>query len=187
MRTPGRVLKLVTLKAKQANALFWSPTGKHMIIADGLNGKLEFYIVDMLMTMATVENFMAHIKWDPTGRYVVTVVASAVMEDGFYIWSLYGKLLYRTLKELVFQFALRPRPPSLLSEQKEKEVKKNLRPYVERYEEEDKEVLDLLSRQEMEKRRVMEEEWEMWINKWKQLHEEEKLQRKLCPWNHEQE
>lgn len=76
-----------------------------------------------------------------------------------------------------FQFALRPRPPSLLSEQKEKEVKKNLRPYVERYEEEDKEVLDLLSRQEMEKRRVMEEEWEMWINKWKQLHEEEKLQR----------
>lgn len=72
MRTPGRVLKLVTLKAKQANALFWSPTGKHMIIADGLNGKLEFYIVDMLMTMATVENFMAHIKWDPTGRYTLT-------------------------------------------------------------------------------------------------------------------
>lgn len=49
---------------------------------------------------------------------------------------------------------------------------------MERYEEEDEdeEVLDLLSRQEMEKRRVMEEEWEMWINKWKQLHEEEKLQ-----------
>ncbi|KAG5407501.1 hypothetical protein IGI04_013620 [Brassica rapa subsp. trilocularis] len=34
MRTPGRVLKLVTLKAKQANAVYWSPTGKHMIIAD---------------------------------------------------------------------------------------------------------------------------------------------------------
>lgn len=76
-----------------------------------------------------------------------------------------------------FQFAWRPRPPSLLSEQKEKEVKKDLRQSMERYEEEDEEVLDLLSRQEMEKRRVMEEEWEMWINKWKQLHEEEKLQR----------
>lgn len=75
-----------------------------------------------------------------------------------------------------FQFAWRPRPPSLFSEQKEKEVTKNLRQSVERYEEEDEEVLDLLSRQEMEKRRVMEEEWEMWTNKWKQLHEEEKLQ-----------
>ncbi|KAG2244272.1 hypothetical protein Bca52824_093869 [Brassica carinata] len=178
MQTPGRVSKLVTLKAKQANALFWSPTGKHMIIADRLNGKLEFYNVDTLMTMATVDNFMAtDIKWDPTGRYVATVVTSSVMEDGFYIWSLYGKLLYRTLKEQVFQFSWRPRPPSLLSEEKEKEVKMNLRQYVERYEEEDEDVLDLLSRQEEEKRRVMGEEWEMWINKWKKLHEEEKLQR----------
>lgn len=78
---------------------------------------------------------------------------------------------------LVLQFAWRPRPPSLLSEQKEIEVKKNLRQYVERYEEEDEDVLDLLSRQEEEKRRVMEDEWEMWINKRKKLHEEEKLQR----------
>ncbi|XP_056866076.1 eukaryotic translation initiation factor 3 subunit B-like [Raphanus sativus] len=178
MRTPGRVSKLVTLKAKQANALFWSPTGKHMVLADRLNGKLEFYNVDMLMTMATVDNFMAtDIKWDPTGRYLATVVTSSVVEDGFYIWSLYGKLLYRTLKEQVFQFAWRPRPPSLLSEQKEKEVKRNLRQYVERYEEEDEDVLDLLSRQEEESRRVMEEDWEMWINEWKKLHEEEKLQK----------
>ncbi|KAF2533187.1 hypothetical protein F2Q70_00033381 [Brassica cretica] len=171
MRTPGRVLKLVTLKAKQASALFSSPTGKHMVLADRLNGKLEFYNVDMLMTMTTVENFMAHIKWDPTGRYVATVVTSSVMEDGFYIWSLYGKLLYRTLKEQVFQTTV------FVVGAKGKRGEKNLRPYVERYEEEDEEVLDLLSRQEMEKRRVMEEEWEMWINKWKQLHEEEKLQR----------
>ncbi|XP_048633057.1 eukaryotic translation initiation factor 3 subunit B-like [Brassica napus] len=100
--------------------------------------------------MATADNFMAtDIKWDPTG--------SDIIGDGGW-------------------FAWRPRPPSLLSEQKEKEVKKDLRQSMERYEEEDEEVLDLLSRQEMEKRRVMEEEWEMWINKWKQLHEEEKLQ-----------
>ncbi|KFK29772.1 hypothetical protein AALP_AA7G177200 [Arabis alpina] len=67
----GRVTKLVTLKGKQANSLFWSPNGKHIILADcsnGFNGKLEFYNVDELMTMATVENFMAtDIKWDPTG------------------------------------------------------------------------------------------------------------------------
>ncbi|KAH0935946.1 hypothetical protein HID58_013063 [Brassica napus] len=92
------------------------------------------------------------------------------MEDGFYIWSLMGSCFTEHSRNKSF------RPPSLLSEQKEKEVKKDLRQSMERYEEEDEEVLDLLSRQEMEKRRVMEEEWEMWINKWKQLHEEEKLQ-----------
>ncbi|KAF2551846.1 hypothetical protein F2Q68_00037709 [Brassica cretica] len=74
MRTPGRVLKLVTLKAKQASALFSSPTGKHMVLADRLNGKLEFYNVDMLMTMTTVENFMAHIKWDPTGSCLIAEI-----------------------------------------------------------------------------------------------------------------
>lgn len=48
---------------------------------------------------------------------------------------------------------------------------------MKRYEEEDEDVLDLLSRQEEENRRVMEEDWEKWINEWKKLHEEEKLQK----------
>jgi len=67
----GRVSKLATLKAKQANALFWSPTGKYIILAGlkGFNGQLEFFNVDELETMATAEHFMAtDIEWDPTGR-----------------------------------------------------------------------------------------------------------------------
>ncbi|XP_033143339.1 eukaryotic translation initiation factor 3 subunit B [Brassica rapa] len=116
--------------------------------------------------MATADNFMAtDIKWDPTGRYVATVVTSSVMEDGFYIWSLMGSCFTEHSRNKSFRA-------------KGKRGEKDLRQSMERYEEEDEdeEVLDLLSRQEMEKRRVMEEEWEMWINKWKQLHEEEKLQ-----------
>lgn len=67
----GRVSKLTTLKGKQANALFWSPSGHYIILAGlkGLNGQLEFYNVDELETMATAEHFMAtDIEWDPTGR-----------------------------------------------------------------------------------------------------------------------
>lgn len=67
----GRVTKLGTLKAKQANALFWSPTGKYIILAGlkNFNGQLEFFNVDELETMATTEHFMAtDIEWDPTGR-----------------------------------------------------------------------------------------------------------------------
>lgn len=69
----GRVSKLTTLKGKQANALFWSPGGRFIILAGlkGFNGQLEFYNVDDLETMATAEHFMAtDIEWDPTGRYL---------------------------------------------------------------------------------------------------------------------
>lgn len=68
----GKVSKLTTLKSKQANALFWSPSGRFIILAGlkGFNGQLEFYNVDELETMATAEHFMAtDVEWDPTGRY----------------------------------------------------------------------------------------------------------------------
>lgn len=72
----------------------------------------------------------------------------------------------------MFQFAWRPRPPSLLSDEKEEELAKNLNKYREKYEEEDDDVSVLLSKQAKEKRRRM-EEWEMWLNKWKMFHEED--------------
>ena len=66
----GQVSKPTALKGKQANALFWSPAGRYIIFAGlkGFNGRLEFYNVDELETMATAEHFMAtQIEWDPTG------------------------------------------------------------------------------------------------------------------------
>ncbi|MBA0771804.1 hypothetical protein Gotri_007276 [Gossypium trilobum] len=103
----GRVSKLTTLKGKQANALFWSPGGRFIVLAGlkGFNGQLEFFNVDELETMATAEHFMAtDIEWDPTGRYVATAVTSVhEMENGFNIWSFHGKLLYRILKDHFFQ------------------------------------------------------------------------------------
>ena len=66
----GQVSKPTALKGKQANALFWSPAGRYIILAGlkGFNGRLEFYNVDELETMATAEHFMAtQIEWDPTG------------------------------------------------------------------------------------------------------------------------
>ena len=67
----NRVTKLTTLKGKQANALYWSPVGCFIVLAGlkGMNGQLEFYNVDELVTVATAEHFMAtDIQWDPTGR-----------------------------------------------------------------------------------------------------------------------
>jgi len=70
----GRVSKLTTLKGKQANALFWSPAGRFIVLAGlkGFNGLLEFYNVDELETMANTEHFYAtDVEWDPTGRYTI--------------------------------------------------------------------------------------------------------------------
>lgn len=71
----------------------------------------------------------------------------------------------------------RPRPPSVLSAEKEEEIAKNLKKYSKKYEAEDQDVSLLLNEQDREKRRMLKEEWERWVNEWKRLHEEEKLER----------
>ncbi|XP_059651708.1 eukaryotic translation initiation factor 3 subunit B-like [Cornus florida] len=177
----GRVLKLTTLEGKQADALYWSPAGRFIILAGlkGFNGQLEFYNVDELETMATTEHFMAtEIEWDPTGRYVATSVTSVhEMENGFNIWSFNGKLLYRMFRDHFFQFSWRPRPPSFLSPEKEEEIAKNLKKYSKKYEADDEDVSMQLSEQDREKRKMLKDEWDRWVNEWKQLHDEERLER----------
>ncbi|KAI7757974.1 hypothetical protein M8C21_018695 [Ambrosia artemisiifolia] len=179
----GKVLKLTTLKQKQANALFWSPSGRFIILAGlkGFNGQLEFYNVDELETMATAEHFMAtDIEWDPTGRYVATSVTSVhEMENGFNIWSFNGKLLYRILKDHFFQFLWRPRPPSFLSPEKEEEIFKNLKKYSKKYDVQDQDISVLLSEQDREKRKQLKDDWERWVNEWKRYHEQEKMDRQM--------
>ncbi|KAI3831845.1 hypothetical protein MKX03_022217 [Papaver bracteatum] len=176
----GRVSKLTTLQGKNASALHWSPSGRFIVLA-GLNGELEFYDVEELETMATAEHFMAtNIEWDPTGRYVTTAVTSVhEMENGFNIWSFTGKLLYKISKDHFHQFLWRPRPPSLLTSEMEENISKNLDEYSKKYETEDQDDAAQLRGQDREKRKMLQREWDSWINKWKQLHEEEKLERQL--------
>lgn len=78
---------------------------------------------------------------------------------------------------IVCQFLWRPRPPSFLSPEKEEEIAKNLKKYSKKYEAEDQDVSMLLSEQDREKRRMLKEEWDKWLNEWKRLHEEEILER----------
>ncbi|XP_044985379.1 eukaryotic translation initiation factor 3 subunit B-like [Hordeum vulgare subsp. vulgare] len=177
----SRVSKLTTLKGKQANALFWSPAGRFIVLAGlkGFNGQLEFFNVDDLETMATGEHFMAtDIMWDPTGRFLATAVTSVhEMENGFQIWSFNGKLIYKISKDHFYQFQWRPRPPSLLTPEKEEDISKNLKRYSKKYEQEDQDVSNQVGEQERKRRTQLQEEWLAWVAKWKQLHEEERSYR----------
>mgnify|MGYP006970540004 FL=1 len=68
----------------------------------------------------------------------------------------------------------RPRPPSLLSSEKEEEIAKNLKKYSKKYEVDDAESLLSLSAADMENRRKIQDEWKAWTAQWKQLHDEER-------------
>ncbi|KAI5067602.1 hypothetical protein GOP47_0018130 [Adiantum capillus-veneris] len=181
MKSPnnvGRVTKLTTLKGKQANALFWSPIGRFIVLAGlkAYNGQLEFYNVDELESMASADHFMAtDVDWDPTGRFVATSVTSVhQIENGFNMWSFSGKLLYRLPRDRFFQFLWRPRPPTLLTPEKEDEIAKNLKKYSKKYEIDDAESSLLLSAADMENRRKVQDDWKACVAEWKRLHEEER-------------
>lgn len=75
------------------------------------------------------------------------------------------------------QFLWRPRPVSFLSPEKEEEIAKNLKKYSKKYEAEDQDASMLLSEQDREKRKMLKDEWERWVNEWKRRHEEEKAER----------
>ena len=77
----------------------------------------------------------------------------------------------------MIQFQWRPRPPSLLTPKKEKEISENLEMYSKKYKLEDQDVLLQKSEQERRRRKQLREEWQGWVAKWKQQHEEERPHR----------
>jgi len=138
----GRVSLIKTLEKKPATLLFWSPAGSIVLMASlkGTSGALEWVDVNTMQTIGEAEHFMcSDIEWDPTGRFVATSVAHwrHQMENGYNIWTSQGRQIKHQRQDKFFQLLWRPRPPSLLSDTQEKEVRKNLREYSKKYEAED--------------------------------------------------
>ncbi|CAB3224414.1 unnamed protein product [Arctia plantaginis] len=125
------------------NHLFWSPSGQFIVVANlGLTGgALEFLDTNDFTIMNVSDHYqMSGIEWDPTGRFVVTGVSSlkSKIDTGYYIWSFQGKIIRRVMKENFAQFNWRPRPPTLLSEKQQKDIKKNLKKYYSQFESKDR-------------------------------------------------
>jgi len=108
---------------------------------------LEFFDVNTCTTMAVREHYRAtEVSWDPSGRILSTAVVQPLtggyfkfqMDNGYMLWSFQGKQLKVVAFENFFQFAWRPRK-SLLSVEKKKEIKANLKKYYEEFDRRDKE------------------------------------------------
>lgn len=96
------------------------------------------------------------------------------MENGYHIHTFSGTTLAEHPIEKFKQLSWRPRPPTLLSKEEQKQVRKNLREYSREFEEEDKYAVDIANTAIVEMRKRVLNEWAAWIRKEKELLEEEK-------------
>ncbi|XP_071954537.1 eukaryotic translation initiation factor 3 subunit B-like [Antedon mediterranea] len=163
---PNSKIELITtLEKKAANALFWAPNGQFIVLAGlrSMNGALEFVDANDMTIMNTSEHFMAtDVEWDPTGRYVATGVSwwSHKVDNAYWMWSFQGKVLQKCTTDRFCQLLWRPRPPPVLTEEQIKDLKKNMKTYSKRYELKDRMSQSKASKEIIERRRVLMEEFE---------------------------
>lgn len=147
----GELKKICTLESRVCNQIHWSPKGRFVLLATlgSQSGNMEFYDVHDAekkgepVLVGTDEHFLcSDVQWDPSGRFVSTAVTywRNRNDNGYVIWSLYGKELYRASVDMLYQFVWRPRPPSLLTPSEEKKARKNMKTLREQYEKEDKDM-----------------------------------------------
>lgn len=96
------------------------------------------------------------------------------MENGWNIHTFSGNTLAEHPTEKFKQFLWRPRPPTLLSKEEQKQVRKNLREYSKEFDEEDKYAVDIANTAVVEKRKRVLNEWLAWVRREQELLAEEK-------------
>eukprot|EP00656_Telonema_subtile_P056575 TRINITY_DN9068_c0_g1_i2.p1 TRINITY_DN9068_c0_g1~~TRINITY_DN9068_c0_g1_i2.p1 ORF type:complete len:594 (-),score=178.67 TRINITY_DN9068_c0_g1_i2:122-1903(-) len=172
---PLQLEKLSTLTKKGVNEVRWSPKGHNLILAGlrNLNGYFEWWNVDEMEMMQSDEHFMAtDIDWDPTGRFIVTSVGAwrHSMENGYVVWSVLGKKLHTCQKTQFWQFAWRPRPKCLLSQEQESSILKDWKTWKQTFDAEDLKAKEFASDEERQERLRLMAEFEVQVAKWRVVH-----------------
>lgn len=156
---------------RHSNTLVWAPKGRYVVVAtiSKLNSELEFFDVDFEengkreVKLLKAEKYpgMTNIAWDPSGRYVGAWLSLWVhlMENGCKVYEFTGAVLrdepFDQFKELLW----RPRPALLLTEEHVAKVKKLMKEYSARFDEQDAMEADAATREAILKRRRLLEEW----------------------------
>lgn len=178
----GSFKHLRTLEKKNHNAIYWSPKGRFVVIATVHNTQssdLEFWDLDFdgekpenekdlaacLQLMGTGDHYgITDVEWDPSGRYVATWASAwkHTMENGYHLYDFKGELLREEHIEKFKQWQWRPRPPTLLTKEEQKQIRKNLREYSRIFEQEDAERISSADVAVVEARRRLLNEWYAW-------------------------
>ncbi|XP_054160454.1 eukaryotic translation initiation factor 3 subunit B-like [Oppia nitens] len=151
--------------SKQCNHLFWSPSGQFIVLASlrSTAHTLEFIDTSDFTITNTTDHFqVTDVEWDPTGRYVTTGVSNWAhkVDNSYWLWSFQGRLIRKHNLDRFCQLLWRPRPPTLLSDEKIKEIKKNLKQYSAQFDIKDRMALSKVSKDMLEKRQKLMKEFE---------------------------
>jgi translation initiation factor 3 subunit B len=84
------------------------------------------------------------------------------MENGYHLWDFRGSLLREEHIDKFKQFLWRPRPPTMLSKEEQKRIRKNLREYSKQFDEEDQFELEVANKEVVEARKRQLDEWRAW-------------------------
>ncbi|KAI4249138.1 MAG: hypothetical protein L6R42_009047 [Xanthoria sp. 1 TBL-2021] len=180
--TVGNFKHIRTIDRKNSNTIYWSPKGRFVVVATLLSQQssdLDFWDLDYegekpeaekdltanLQHMNTADHYgVTEIEWDPTGRYVASSASvwKHAMENGYHLYDFKGDLLREDHIEKFKQFLWRPRPPTLLSRDEQKHIRKNLREYSKDFDEQDRIEEDKERGAVVEERRRLLSEWLAW-------------------------
>ncbi|RPA76239.1 eukaryotic translation initiation factor 3 [Ascobolus immersus RN42] len=195
----GNFKLIKTIDKKNSNAIYWSPKGRFVLVGTVSSQQffdLDFWDLDFdgekkdqptdvaanLQLMNTAEHFgVTDVEWDPTGRYVATSASmwKHTMENGYHLWDFKGTLLREEHIDRFKQFLWRPRPPTMLSKEQQKQVRKNLREYSRVFDEEDLYETETANKEVIEARKRALQEWTAWRQRTEKQLREERVARGL--------
>jgi len=90
------------------------------------------------------------------------------------MWDFKGEILKDAPIDRFKQLAWRPRPPTMLSKEQQKQIRKNLREYGRQFDEEDAEEATTQDKEVVERRRQQIDEWRAWRSRVERMVKEER-------------
>ncbi len=99
------------------------------------------------------------------------------MDNAYWLWSFQGRLIRKHTLDRFCQLLWRPRPTTLLSEEKIKEIRKSLKNYSSQFDIKDRMALSKVSKDLLEKRKTLINEFQTYRQRNEALYNKTKQKR----------